>query len=509
MKRILLLMTGLFLVHTAQAQNGESPITYKNLGLQFSTLYHNGDASGAVVPSVSAMHGYSSYLDNPAVMALTGESFYSLGAFGNNRNQSTSYLGNEELDQYGNMAFSNLGMVYKFPTKTGSLVIGGGYNLISNKRSRSYFDAFNATSTVTDAYVSEESDFNSLAYDVYAIEYGDNTQTYYESIFRLGLAPNEYRGITQIGDVTNDISLSEYSLFVATEFQKNLFVGLSAGLISGTSTFTRDFLELDEQNNYDESILFDDGSGNGTDIHAITSFDENVSDIIAFSLRAGLVYQLGNNIRLGVSVVAPTRMKVTEDYFILMQTDFDDGTFTDDETDNFSFDYAVTRPAQLNVGASLLNIGKLNISGAAELIDYRMMRLNLTTYPYLSPLMEAELRENEALFNRDIENDYKLVTNLRAGASYEVNEYFTLRGGYAYYPSATKNFNNERTVISGGFGFFISENTMLDLSAQYSSWNDRSILYSYADPATSNIVDVPYGQSVESLNVMAGIKVFF
>lgn len=510
MKRLVFIVILLCVSQTTVAQFGESPLSYQNTALRLSLLNDNGDAASAVLPSVTRLNGFASYLDNPAVMALADESFYSLGFFNDNRNQNSLYQLNQETDTFGNARFSNLGMVYKLPTEKGSLVLGGGYNLISNYDSRSFVDAFNNSSTITDAFVNPGSDFNNLAYEVYAIEYGDVSESYYESIFRLGLNPNEYRGITQIGDVNNRQNLAEYSLFGATEFQKNLYIGASIGLIAGNSRFTRDLVELDDQGNYDDGILFADDSGNGgTDIYSISIGDELSSDIIALTVRGGFLYSISKNIQIGAGVVLPSQLHISEDYSAYMSTEFDDASSTNTEQLRTEFDYSITRPGQVNLGVSLNEIGPFSFSGSIEMIDYSNIKIDLTRSSNLDPVEEGNLRENEALINSSIQNDYNSVMNLKGGVSFKVNDKFSLTGGYAYFPSVTKIFEQDRNVISGGFGLFLSEHMMLDVTAQYSKWDDRSILYTYTDPGTNLETNSVIDKTIESINVVAGVRVFF
>lgn len=61
MKRIILLLSGIMLSFTVTAQDGESPVSYKSLAIQMSTLNSNGDASSAATTSVSTFNGYGSF----------------------------------------------------------------------------------------------------------------------------------------------------------------------------------------------------------------------------------------------------------------------------------------------------------------------------------------------------------------------------------------------------------------------------------------------------------------
>jgi len=95
MKRIILLLSGIMLSFTVTAQDGESPVSYKSLAIQMSTLNSNGDASSAATTSVSTFNGYGSFLDNPASMALSKMSFYSIGWLNQSNNQTNNYVGTQ------------------------------------------------------------------------------------------------------------------------------------------------------------------------------------------------------------------------------------------------------------------------------------------------------------------------------------------------------------------------------------------------------------------------------
>ncbi len=510
MKRTTLLMLGLFLAFNLSAQNGESPISYKSLGLQFSSSASNGDATSMVVPSVSSYNGFGSFIDNPAVMALAKENNISIAWFYSNRSQTNSYLNNSTSNSFGNTDFGNLGMLYKFPTSQGSFVIGAGYDLIDNYDSRAFLNGRNSSSTITDMFVDPSSGYSGIAYDAYAIEFGDIGETYYESIFRLGFTPAQYPGITQYVDVNDRRKLGEFSFFTATEFKKNLFFGISIGVISGTSSYSRNFQEFDEYNDYDGDFIGTDGNGNGgTDIERITLADNINSDIAGVSIRSGIVYTIGNNINLGASIILPSKLIITESYSSGIKSEFDDGTETDTYDFFGEFDYAITKPAQLNMGASILDIAGFNLSASVELVNYGSIELSLLEDDISDPSEKAAILQNEQEINAEIKQDYNTVANLKVGATYKLNRKSEIKGGYAFYPAKSKTYKVEQNVFSAGLSIPLTNTINFDISGQYSTRTDRSVLYSYSDVTSGNLVNSNVNQDFESLNIVAGIRILF
>jgi len=510
MKRITFLVLGVFLAITAQAQNGDSPISYKSLGLQFSTQNANGDASSAAVPSVSSYNGFGSFIDNPAVMAFAKSSDISLGWFYGNNDQTNTYLGNKSSENFRKTDFGNVGMLFKYPTSQGSLVFGAGYSLTSSAKNKAFLSGRNNTSTITDMFADPSSSYNGIAFDAYAIDYGDLTETYYESIFRIGFTPAQFPGITQYVDVNRDNRQGEFSFFGATEFQKNFFAGISIGVVSGTSNYSRKFQELDEFDNYDGDFIGADVNGNGgTDIDLITLNDKIKSTVEGVNIRGGLAYKLGKLATFGASATLPSKLNITEKYSSAIKSDFDDGTATNTYDFYGELDYAITKPGQYNIGATLFPFSKLSLSASAEYIDYSKIKISLIESDISDPIEKADLIQSEQQIQSEINRDYNSVTNLKFGAVYTLSNKAKLKAGYAIYPAKSKQFNVEQNMVSAGLSIPLTDGIVFDISGQYSAWDDRSLLYSYSDPTSGNLMNSEVDQSFELLNVVAGIRISF
>ncbi len=510
MKRLLILIVGgVFLPFICLAQNGESPISYKGLGIQLSTISSNGDASSSVTSSVASFNGFGSFIDNPAVMALAKGSYYTIGWISQNNSQTDNYLSTSSNSDYLNANFGNLGLVYKIPTKQGSFVIGGGYNLTTNVHYESFLDARNNSNTITDVFKQQESNYSDIAFDAFAVDFKNNTGNELESIFRIGLSENEYRGIDQFANINQNRSGGEISLFLATEFQKNFFAGISLGVHTGSIKYARNFQEVDTNNDYNDGVIPAEGSNPATDIQSIELIDNIDSDFYGFSIRGGAAYKVLPFLNLGASVALPIKINVTEDFFSEVFTEFDDGTNTG--SDNFfegSFDYSVTRPAEYKVGVSLEDIAGFTFSTSVEYINYGQTQVDLTESSISDPVEEANLRDNENLINSQIDSEYLEVINFKGSAVYRLTDMVQLKGGYAFYPSKRSGLNNDRSVYMVGISVPVSENISIDLSGQYNIQNDRSIVYDYTD-SSGNLIENTIDHELKVLNILGGVKFHF
>lgn len=501
MKRVylFLLLPLLFLSHKAFAQDGNNPVSYSNLALQYYTSTLNGDAANSFVPSVATANGYGSYFDNPASMALMDESSFTFSVMNTNLNQESTYLNNSVMTDRNKFRLGNLGFVYKFPTERGSFVVGGGYNYHTNNVYETRINGFNANSTITDQFRNSGSAYHDLAFETYAIDYATTDSSYLESIFRIGI---DYPGITQDAGISHSTNMADYSLFMGTEFQKNLYFGVSAGITSGNYTYRRDFMELDEQNVFNGDFI------EGSDIDNILIHDEIDADIVSFNLRTGLIYA-GGPLNIGVSYEIPARMQITENYYSSIETQLDDGSepFFYDIASSRPFNYVIKQPGKLSLGLAATHLNGFTISAAAELIDYSKTRIDLITAEDLDYADERIMREEQEALNAEIRENYKTVLNLRAGLKYEIDQ-FEVRAAYAFLPGRTEQFSADRNILSGGIGINLSPDIVLNLSGQYSFWNDQSEAYSYYDNS-GQLQREMISQNMTILNFMAGLTFNF
>ena len=509
-KRLQFILSTVMLLITASstmAQDGYDPMSYSSLSQVFSSQQYLGSANSAILPSVAIENGYASFIDNPAAMSLIKGSYVNIGYMSNRSEFNQSFRGNELLLDSKADYINNIGVVYKIPTRVGSLVIGGGIHTNSVYNRSLGSSAFNNQSTITDVFKGESSDYRSIAFETYAIDYADQAQTQLESIFRIGF-DDGFPGTYQQSEITQDGRSREFAFFMGTEFKKNLHIGFSLGINEAFHNMSRNILEEDLDNVYDGDFIEQDENGeNGTDIYSIQLSDELRSDVLGFEARIGAVYQLGQYLNLGASWSLPSIMKITEEYNSTITTSFDNslGPFFDSFEGEFT--YAITRPSKYSLGMAVNQLKGFDLSIGVDFISYNKTDIDLTYDQSLDFDEVAFLRDQEAVIEQSISQRYQSVMNTRIGAQYRFKNGAELRAGTSILPSKSVQIDETRTLYSGGIGIPISRDFFLDITTQYIQWNDRSVLYEYQDMGSTIPIQESISESNQLINVLIGIKI--
>jgi len=466
--------------------------------LRYSLEYPTSDPVSMVMPGVTNATGFGAYQENPAAMALFKESFFSFSLSTRFVDETTDFLGNEVSFDDNQTNVGDIGLVYKVPTARGTLVVGGGYS-----QSTDYNRAFsgsgrNSRSTITDFYnITADDSLFFAAFDVFAIDFATTDSSFSEtaSIFRIGFS--EFPGINQDFEVTETGVLGDVSAFIATEFQKNFFIGASIGFLNGSYTFKRSFLESDRRGDFEADFIDTDGDGAGdTDIDNILSEDRIDADLSAFSARFGLIYETGK-FRIGGGYHFNNKISVDEEFNTEITTTFDNGVqFFDDAPGIFS--YKVSRPDRINLGITLKDISGFTISASAESVRYSNGRIEFDN---------LDLNPVEADINNTVSSNLEDVFNIKGGIEYKLNRIFTPRAGFAYFPSPQKNVDASRRFVSGGFSAQIFDQITFDLGIQYSAWDDVNQLYEFFDG--NQIAAETVQEDVTRWNVLGGVKIGF
>lgn len=486
-KILLVLLSGSLFPLSVAAQNLED-------ALRYSFQYPSYDANSMVLPGVTHASGFGSYQDNPAVMALFDKSFGSFSISVRNVNEETTFLGTttEFDDNQGNVG--DIGFLYKIPAVRGAMVIGGGYSQTTDFNRAMGLNVRNNRSTLTDFYnITDDEALYDAAFNVYAIDWADVDSTFTASIFRIGFAPDEFPGVNQNMELTERGKMGEYSAFFATEFQKNLFIGASIGVLAGNYKYERQFLESDPDNLYDGDFIDTDGDGTGeTDIDRILSIDTIDAEFTALSARVGALYRIGPHVHIGGSYQFPHSLSFNEEYNTRLESTFDDGNIFEEALPG-EFSYKIKLPARAKVGISFEDIGGITISGSAERVDYSSAGLD-----FEGTDIEFQNEENEL-----IAREFKEVINLRGGIEFNINNGFLPRFGYAYFPSPRESVDAPREFFNAGFSARLSDNVWFDLGGQYSVWDDSNSLY--VTESGSEIA----AEEVQRLHIIGGIRVNF
>jgi long-subunit fatty acid transport protein len=249
----------------------------------------------------------------------------------------------------------------------------------------------------------------------------------------------------------------------------------------------------------------------GTDISSILTHDEIDAEILGFSMRGGIIYEVSPKLNVGVSYLIPSTLVIRESYYSSILTELDDGStpFESDFASDQEYEYRIKKPGQLSAGFALKDVAGFSLSISGEYIDHSNLSLDLVTGNDLGFDAEVDLIDQQSDLDASMEENYNQVINLKSSLGYRINNQFNMKAGYAFLPAKSKVFEADRNIISGGFSANITENIVLDINGQYSFWEDRSELYNYYDysddVARSEVVD----QQVSTFKILAGIKFLF
>ncbi len=457
--------------------------------LRLSTQLPGQDAHSIALgsSSVSQMQGFGSYIVNPAVAAVMPASAFSAGIGVREISTESTYIGQNRNFSDNQTGITHIGFNYKMPTVVGSLVIGGGYVQTTDYNSAFTVEAFNDLTSRTYQFLTDYT--NDIAFNTFAI---DDFNGFQESVFEFG----GFQGVDQFAETTRRGQSGEYSLFLATEFQENFFLGLSVGIPVSKSVFNQVFIETSPLDVSGRPVYSGEQNTGTYNINRML-FEEKITvDAVGYNAKLGFLYTGLDMIDLGASYTTSTRWNVEERFDAFVQTRFLDvvtldGTVQTDGSGNTfgpqlndelsgEYSYKVRTPSRIHLGASTKGLPFANLSASAERVSYSSIRLS----GFDSADRDVEIDENNF-----INQNFKDVWNFRAGAAFTMFESFEPRIGWSYMPNPISYLEkNDRHYLSAGIGIGINQRTTIDFGIQYGFWNTTEDLYS-VDASTGIIVD--------------------
>lgn len=455
-----------------------------NDAFRYSSQYPGGGAMSMATPGsgIASEHGLASTLDNPASATLFSHSGTFFGYSFRNVSETGTYLGAQEESSENHNSLANIGFVYKMPTRQGSFVFGAGY-VQNNDFDRSLeAEGFNERSSITDMF-NQSGFYGDAAYNAFAID-SINNRT--QSVLRFG----GFRGIQQDVQILESGQMGELTGFLGTEYQKNLFVGVSVNMPLGSYTYEQTFIERDSRNEYTVD-------GSTYDVDRILSRDVIEANITGFRARVGMIYRNPEHFNIGINYQFRSVLTVDEDYRTFIETTFDNNDFFDDKFTG-EVRYKVESPARLSAGVAIASVDRLTITASGEWVNYSNMKMKWADEEI--DLTDTHFRQE----NDFIEDTYRSVINLEGGVSYQYTNVVRPYLGYAYYPAPSESSDADRSFLSGGVNLGRERELNVNIGVQYAMWDDQLILYEYENPTGSFITESAH-EEVGRLQVIVGL----
>ncbi len=247
--------------------------------------------------------------------------------------------------------------------------------------------------------------------------------------------------------------IREYSAAGAIELSSRISVGATLIYYHGGEDYFW---------NYNESTTT--GS-----LEYVDNIEDNYSGVGA---RLGMLVDLSPNISAAVTVDAPTRYNIEEDY---IQRTYDDDS---EETLVGYYEYDLSHPFIFNAGLAFRSRTFL-VEGNLGYADWSQMEYN-----------------GDVFFDEDnlaLQNSYKEAVNLRLGAEAILPQYgLVLRAGYKHDPLPfstffpTNQIEKDRNSFSFGFSYLIDRVAMLDVGFARATYEIEDATSSLAQKYSSS-----------------------
>lgn len=439
MKKLISLVSLFVCLSTVQGQYVADAIKYSQ---NFPTLTARTMAMGGAFTSLGG--DFSSAYINPAGLGLYRKSEFIFSPGLGYAKSAADYLGQKNDDYKYQFILSSLGYVGTYNSNKDKGLVSAsyaiGYNRLNNFNNNTYIRGENSVSTLADYFwdnaegvdpESLDAFYERLAFDGYIIDTVPNTNFQYGTPI--------VRPVNQRKTIETKGGTGEWSFSFGLNFSNTLYFGMGLGI---------------QQIRYEQTTIHSEFDDRDLTDFSYFHFTEDV-DVqgTGISLKMGMMARLFKIMRIGGSLHLPTYYRLTEDYYNTLFSEFDNGATHDivptdasgNELEVGTFDYKLNTPLKLQGGASV-QIGKMGLIAAdVEYIDYSSMRLG-----------ERDAFTDFSESNRDIENIYRPVVNLKLGGEIRLNNLSLRLGGGLYpspYASGELNENSGYTELTSGLGY--------------------------------------------------------
>jgi len=435
---------------------------------------------------------------NPAGLGVYRSSEFVITTQLGNTDVEANYLGTTASDSKFNLSVPNIGYVVNFPSspnRTSSLVsvsLGLGYNRMNNFNMQKIISGSGAASSMLDQFaVNVNNGYIDEAYEDLALQndlvytWGGDDPYYYHDMqitqengnVSANFPHDQRRTFSQKG------SLDEYTISFATNFNHKVYLGMTIGIQDVYYKETSRFVEnnVNYGNNIFDYQLTD---------YSFESYLKTTGTGVNFKI--GAIFKPVDELRLGVAFHTPTYYDLHDSFDTYMYSNISENgqnVYREAGSPYYDYDYRMESPMRGIFSAAYI-IGKAGlISVDYELVDYSKMKLRDAgdSYDFYDE-------------NQDIKEAFKTVGNLRIGAEYRLNNFFSLRGGYEYLPSpyeknafgiSQPNGYEDTQTYSAGFGIK-SGGVFFDLAYKYQTNTNYLELYQVPSNVNSPMAKLDY-----------------
>jgi long-subunit fatty acid transport protein len=439
--RILIITLALILYvsYLSFAQNDVDAYRYSSSGIGVGAR-----SLGMGLAYMSIANDFSAMYWNPAGLGQIELSEFSVGLSYLSFDNSSKYFNNLKPYSNSGTSLNNLGFVYPFPTERGSLVFSAGYFRSNDFTTGLGYSAFNPEKSLIQLWAPDGTPYGNditLAEELKLAEIDTATGKFVSPIIN-----NLLHG----GTVLEDGGMNNWSVALATEPIKNLLLGLSLNIVTGSYNWSQTYTEKDVENVYNTFPF---------DFNSLISNRWVEADISGFYAKFGLLYNINTRTRVAFTLKSPTWLTIKEKFGDNLKSTFDNGDWFTYKFNDLQNEYDLITPLVIGGGISHI-FGDFLFAADVEFTDWTQM----------------EFRPVRDYFdlNQNIKDNFKPTLNYHIGLEYEIYQIgLRLRGGFAYMPSPYKGDPSsfDKKIITAGLGYIISDVVAIDLGYGYGFYN--------------------------------------
>lgn len=298
-----------------------------------------------------------------------------------------------------------------------------------------------------------------LAYKTYLID-PLNDRSYEERFFDASNIDRSFR-VKERGGM-GDIAVS-----LAANYSDKLYIGGSIGFIN---------LRYRQETFYNEKMSYNTppDSALAADYPRTTGFERKTNldvDGSGINLKAGFIYRLIDNIRLGASIQSPTYLNLTETYILTYDSKFVNGDSYSEEKIN-DFSYRIQTPWRTNAGIGIVLGKKAILSVDYEYVNYPKGKIKDDR--------DATFTTDFSDENTRVKRNFDKANNYRAGIEYRINDPFSFRAGFKYNGNPLNDSQTEEDLssktYSAGLGYKDESGFFIDATYSLYQRNQKEFL---------------------------------
>ena len=439
-----------------QAQNYNDALLLSEPG-----TYTGARALGLGNSYTALSDDFSGVIFNPAGLGLAKKFGLSVGVNGISTDNSSSIFGASTNSVLNTVNLNQLGFVFPVPTRQGSLVFAMGYNRVKDFNSITEFNGYNTGNNSMIQFMTGDVNENipftnelGLAYEIR----DPHTENYIRDTTLIDGLLNQSGRTRVSGNIGN------WSFAGATEIAKGFFIGGTFNIISGTYKRDRDYYEDDTKEIYGTNLELVPGDNTTRDFQSFYLNDIIEWDLGGWDLKLGLLYNLGEILKVGADIKFPSYYNIKESYYITTSSEFgNNNKFELDPPYLDEVEYEIKTPYEFSTGASL-KLLILTVSGSAKLVDYRQMEFT-----------EGLGTEYRIERNKEIDDLFRTAVTYNVGAELKIPLLpIWARAGAMYFqsPYANDPIEFDKKYLTAGVGVMFGNIFKIDFAYAYGWWND-------------------------------------